>query len=404
MIGQWLDILTIWDYALLSALLLLFIYQVYFYARYIAAVPRAIRKANKRQKITQTQQDTTIPQENASFVSGVSIIVCARNEERNLRDYLLFLLNQDYPEFEIIVVNDESQDGTRESVEWYMVRDRRVRMTFVPFNAKVGSSKKLALTLGAKSAKYDILLLTDADCRPATTHWISSMVSPFQDPATEVVVGYGAYFVSDSALNRLIQYDTLFNGLHYLGAALTHRPYMGVGRNLAYRKDLFFSSGGFSSLMMVQAGDDDLFVNRVATRHNTTAVYAPESFTWSLPKTTWEDWFQQKRRHLGVSTYYNSHTKMRLGTEPMVRGLFYALLLASIVLFVLGYINLYCVLVALLLFVVRLIMQQLIINSATKRLYGRRLPLCTLYYDIILPLISLYIFFSAPFRRKKRIW
>lgn len=389
------DIFTLLDYCLLGAAAVLLLYQVYFYSRYIAAVPRALRRSRRRQSGEQTS-DT--PRQ------GVSVIICARNEEENLRDYLQALLTQDYPEYEIIVVNDESQDHTREAVEWYMVRDPRVRMTFVPMDARVGSTKKLALTLGAKSARYDILLLTDADCRPASPHWISRMVEPFDNPDTQIVLGFGAYFRRPTALNRLIQYDTLFNGLHYLGAALTGRPYMGVGRNLAYRKPFFFQSGGFTGLMRVMAGDDDLFVNRVATHRNTAVVVSPDSFTWSVPKDSLSDWLRQKRRHLSVSPHYRLLTRLHLGLEPLTRGLTYALVIAVGVLYALGYASLWTLLAVLGAFLVRAVLQLAVLYTARHRMFGAGQPLCILWHDIILPLISLYMLLTAPLHRTKPRW
>ena len=134
-----------------------------------------------------------------------------------------------------------------------------------------------------------------------------------------------------SHLNRLVQFDTLFNGLHYLGTALCGHPYMGVGRNLAYKKSLFFESGGFSHLMTTRAGDDDLFVNHVATRTNTSVVISRESLTWSPSKRTFKEWWQQKRRHLSVSPQYRTSTKCRLAFEPLTRGMFYLALIGTLV-------------------------------------------------------------------------
>lgn len=364
-----------------------FLFQVYFYARYMAAPMRKLRRDKKKQESTEAQDRTP--------VAGVSVVVCARNEGYNLEAYLQALLTQDYPLYEVIVVNDASEDNTAAVIDAYMVRDARVRTTFVPRGAWVGSSKKLAITLAAKAAKYDYLLLTDADCRPESTHWISSMMSGFSRPETQVVLGFGAYFRDHGGVSHLICYDTLFNGLHYMGAALCGHPYMGVGRNLAYKKDFFFESGGFSQLMTERAGDDDLFVNRVATGKNTEVVVSPESLTWSVPKHTWHDWLQQKRRHLSVSPKYRAGSKVRLGIEPLTRGIFYALLIA---IGVCG--SPIAWIAAAVLFGVRLLMQILILDLSAWRMGLQMYGLSVLWYDICLPIVSLYMLISQPFRRK----
>ena len=329
----------------------------------------------------------------------VSVIVCARNEQTNLQDYLHTLLTQDYPCYEVIVVNDSSEDDTQIILERYAQQCNNLYITFVPAGARVVSSKKLALTIGVKAANYDYLLLTDADCRPQSRYWIQEMMQGFRDEQTEVVLGYGAYFAKNSLLNSLINYDTLFIGMQYLGMAAAGHPYMGVGRNLAYKKDTFFRNSGFRGLLGERAGDDDLFVNKVTNHHNTTIICSPDSITWSAPKTSWKEWIHQKRRHLSVSPNYKFSSKLRLGIEPLTRGLFYALIIA---IFILG--SGWAMCAAYTLLWLRLIMQLCIINTSAHKLGGRLFGIEIVAYDIILPLISLWILFTQHFRKRPIYW
>ena len=279
-----------------------------------------------------------------------------------------------------------------------MVNDPRLHMTFVPYGARVGSTKKLALTLAAKAAQYDYLLLTDADCVPESPHWIAEMMKGFQ-PSIELVLGFSPYFCEKGSINRLVRYDTLFNGLHYLGAALCGHPYMGVGRNLAYRKSLFFESGGFTHLMTSIAGDDDLFVNHVATPENTAVVLSRDSYVWSLAKTNLRDWLQQKRRHVSVSPQYKTSTKCRLALEPVTRGLFYAMVIYIAVRYQLSVVSL----AAAGAFILRWIIQTAIINSAARRMGLKRFNMFSvLWFDIVLPLINLWMLIVP--KRKKIKW
>ena len=374
----WVFDISVAELCLAGLMLLAFVYEVYFYVRYQMSGIRG-----------QASDDS------GQLSEGVSVIVCARNEGYNLEAYVQSLLTQDYPTFEIILVNDGSEDDTRAVMDDYASQDQRVRTTFVPYGARVGSTKKLGLTLAAKAAKYDYLLLTDADCRPESNHWISSMMSGFANPQTEIVLGYGAYFSENSLLNDLIQYDTLFNGLHYMGAASTGKPYMGIGRNLAYRKQTFFGRGGFSDQMTECAGDDDLFVNKVATAENTVVVNTRDSITWSVPKTTWKDWLQQKRRHLSVSSAYKPATRSHLVNEPLARGLFYAALVA---LFVIG--EPLSMAFAYVLFVARLIMQLVVLNRGARALGQPAIGLELIWHDITLPLLTLVLMSG----KKKKTW
>jgi len=396
LINLQLDIL---DWILLGALALLFIAHLYFYARYMCAPARKLRRDKKNAQMVNDQM-VNLP--------GVSVVICAHNESYNLSQYLQALLTQDYPTYEVIVVDDGSEDSTRDVVESYMVNDPKLHMTFVPYGARVGSTKKLALTLAAKSAQYDYLLLTDADCIPESNQWIREMMRGFGEVQSDkvqgtkdIVLGFSPYFAECGSINRLVRYDTLFNGLHYLGAALCGHPYMGVGRNLAYRKAFFFESGGFTHQMTNRAGDDDLFVNHAATKENTAVVLSRKSYVWSLSKKTFKEWWQQKRRHLSVSPAYKRSTQFRLALEPMTRGLFYALVL-GILIYQLAMIHYQLpitnyqlsipLLAAVGLFLIRWIIQTAIINVSARRMGLKPFNMFSiLWFDIFLPLVNLWM-------------
>ena len=382
--------LALVDYVLLSALVLVMGYQVYFYVHYMCAVSRWQRH-NKHQEAEPVEE-----------CPGVSVIVCARNEEDNLQDYLQTLLAQDYPKFEVIVVNDGSEDKTQEVLERYALVSSNLYVTFVPRNAHVISTKKLALTIGAKAAHYDYLLLTDADCRPESRQWIREMVkgfAPRKGHGTEIVLGYGAYFEEDTLLNSLLNYDTLFNGMQYLGMAAAGHPYMGVGRNLAYRRATFFEHSGFRGLLAERAGDDDLFVNKIATRHNTSIVCSRESLTWSVPKHTWQEWIHQKRRHLSVSPNYKTGSKWRLVMEPMSRGLLYGLLIAV---FVCGSGVACCIAYGL--WLLRVLGQMVVMNVGAHRLGLRFQGIEIVVWDVLLPLLTLYILATQPLYKSRVLY
>jgi len=381
---------SVLDYCLLGALVVVLGYQLYFCLRYLCGVGRWQR----HRKHDEAEQAEECP--------GVSVIVCARNEEENLLNYLQTLLAQDYPKFEVIVVNDGSEDKTQEVLERYALVSSNLYVTFVPRGAHVISTKKLALTIGAKAAHYDYLLLTDADCRPESRQWIREMVkgfAPRKGHETEIVLGYGAYFEENTLLNSLLNYDTLFNGMQYLGMAAAGHPYMGVGRNLAYRRSTFFEHSGFRGLLAERAGDDDLFVNKIATRHNTSIVCSRESLTWSVPKHTWQEWIHQKRRHLSVSPNYRTDSKWRLVAEPMSRGLLYGLLIAV---FVCGG-GLACC-IAYGLWLLRVVGQMVVMNVGARRLGMRFQGIEIVVWDVLLPLLTLYILATQPLYRRRALY
>lgn len=354
-------------------LLMVFFYQVYFYFRYFNGVLHLHTKIENNKIQFQTEQPP------------VSVIICAKDEAYNLRKFLPFVLQQEYPNFEVIVINDGSTDETE-----ILLRDLcndypNLRTTFVPVGANNLSTKKLGLTLGIKAAKSDVLLFTDADCMPEDKFWIARMARNFSRE-TEFVLGYGAYFQKKGFLNRLITFDTLFVALQYMGMAAARKPYMGVGRNLAYRKETFFAQKGFASTLHLSSGDDDLLVNKACTKWNTKIEIAPDSITWSEPNTSFKGWFYQKERHLSVSSYYKNSSKFRLFFEPATRGIFY---LTVILAFIFG--GLVTQIATAVLLLARFIIQLSIINRSSKHFGGRKYVLTLPVFDIFLPLVNLYI-------------
>jgi len=248
----------------------------------------------------------------------VSIIICARNEDNNLSEHLPIILNQDYPNFEVIVVNDCSEDDTEIILTNLKKTFSHLRTTTIKNDDKFKHFKKLALTIGLKSAQNEWVLLTDADCKPTSKKWLSSMANNFKND-NEFILGYGRYEKLPGLTNKIIRAETALTGIQYLSFAMAGKPYMGVGRNLAYKKSVFFNNKGFASHIKLISGDDDLFVNSHANSNNTKVQYDYRSQTISVPKKTFKSWFYQKRRHITTGSFYNKKSKMLLGTELFSR-------------------------------------------------------------------------------------
>ena len=261
---------------------------------------------------------------NNSHFDGISIIICAKNEAAHLLGLIEKLLFQDYPLFEIVLINDHSSDASLSIMQDFEKRNANISV----FDLKSSTGKKAGITLGIKNAQYETLVFTDADCLPASNQWLKKMSAAFSRE-TQIVLGYGAYKkFKGSVLNKLIRFETLLTALQYCSYTLRKNPYMGVGRNLAYCKSLFNTSGGFEAHNHVKPGDDDLFVNQNATTTNVAVCTKPEAFTISAPKTNWRDWFIQKRRHVGVAHLYKPKHKLQLGLFYLSQAMFFLLFLA----------------------------------------------------------------------------
>ena len=382
--------LSIIYYILFAILTLSLFIQLGFYFIPYTAILRRVRSIKKGNVAHTVEQPP------------VSVIICARNEGENLRRFLPLVLEQDYLDYEVIIVNDGSCDDTENIIKDLQKIYHNLYITNIPQETRIISHKKLAITVGVKAAKNEILLFTDADCRPLTSNWIKTMVRNF-DNQTEFVLGHGNYYREKGFISSLISYDTLTIAMQYMGFALLGHPYMGVGRNMAYRRSTFFRLKGFAGFLHIASGDDDLLINAFGKKHNTRIEPSCEAETLSLPQNTFRDWYYQKLRHLSTVDVYKSGSKMWIGLEPLSRGLFY---LTTLLLVILGYNNLIILAIALGSFLLRFLIQFAIINLTAKAYKDKGFGLSIILFDIILPLVTLYILtIEKIFHRKaKFIW
>jgi glycosyltransferase involved in cell wall biosynthesis len=251
----------------------------------------------------------------AANLPPVSVILAARNESENLYNNLPKILEQDYPFFEVIIVNNQSTDDSAYLLSALQREYKNLYIIEVAKSHHLRPGKKLPLSLGIKAAKYEHFVFTDADCIPNSNQWLRKMGEKFVS-GTEIVLGYGPYTKQEGFLNRLIRFDTAWIGVNYMSMALAHLPYMGVGRNLAYTKNVFNTVSGFKSHYSLASGDDDLFIQEAARNKNYTISLDSEGFCYSEPHTTWTGWLFQKSRHYSTSNRYNILKKMLLGVYP----------------------------------------------------------------------------------------
>jgi glycosyltransferase involved in cell wall biosynthesis len=325
----------------------------------------------------------------------VSVIVCARDEAGNLAHNLPGVLVQTYPTtHEVIVVNDNSEDETKYLLEELRKTFRHLQMVNLNYEAKLIPGKKYPLSIGIKEAKHEVVLLTDADCMPATEFWLQKMQDGYAD-GIEIVLGYGSYNKKPGLLNKLIRFETFHTALQYLSYALAGTPYMGVGRNLSYTKKLFFQNKGFSSLNHVTGGDDDLFINMVATRHNTNVVIDPDAVTLSEPKKTWNDWIRQKTRHYTTGKYYKPKHRFLLGLYAITHFLFYPLFVLCLLFSDWRY--------ALVIFLIRFVTQGWIFYKSMDKLNEKDLWPWWWLLDIWM-FVYYLIFAPAVWKKPRKSW
>ena len=326
---------------------------------------------------------------------AVSVIICAKNEACNLKKLLPSILNQAYPNYEVIVVNDCSEDNSIEILEEYQKQYPHLRISNVKKDIKFTHNKKFAQFIGIKAAKNEILLFTDADCKPESDLWLEMMTSHFNEKIS-FVLGYGGYLNENGLLNKYIRYDSVTIAMQYFGMAIHGLPYMGVGRNLAYRSSLFFANKGYGTHNHLISGDDDLFVNTNAKRNNTSVEFRKESHTRSIPYRQLNEWISQKKRHLTTAPYYKFRDKLLLITEPLTRIIFFT---AFIILIFFS--NLWPLVLAV--FVLRLITQLIVFMLVQKKLNEPGLLFYSIFFDAFSPVINSIIFLSNTGNRSRKI-
>ncbi|RKR85240.1 cellulose synthase/poly-beta-1,6-N-acetylglucosamine synthase-like glycosyltransferase [Mucilaginibacter gracilis] len=305
----------------------------------------------------------------------ISVIISARNEHDNLKNNLPIILDQDYPDYEVVVVNDCSSDMSDYLLLEYEKQYPKLKVVTVTEHPRFKTGKKFALTMGIKAAKNEHLLFTDADCEPVSGRWIARMADKFKGK-TAIVLGYSPYKRQRGLLNLFIRFETLKTAINYLSAALNGEAYMGIGRNMAYTKTLFFANKGFAAHMHVMAGDDDLFVNQNATSQNVDIEIHRDAHILSSPKETFRSYYRQKKRHMGVGKLYKNKHRRFLSFDAISGFVFYALLIYLAVVSYLPWMLLGV-------FMFRLIFQVAIYNNIYKKLSCADLIWYLPFFDII---------------------
>jgi len=331
----------------------------------------------------------------------VSVIVYLKSSKQDLEQFLSNILEQDYPEFEVIIVTDSILDVDEEILKRLKNQYENLYSTHVPGNTKNVSRKKLALTLGIKAAKYDKLLFTESDSRLRTTDWIFSMVRHFSDAKT-VVLGFSALESTENLSHRFMEYDYFFSNLQMISCALLNKPYTGNGRNLAYSEEHFIEQRGFVKHRILQHGEDDLFINDIATGDNTAVELSISSVT--IAKISdFQDWKRQKTDRMLTQYFYKRGPVAFWRLESYTRIGFYAALIACLILGFPYLSQQYLLLpeIALTCFVIRFSSQLFIINNILKHLHLEKFYSTILLFDVLQPFVNLYFYIYRFLKGKK---
>ena len=325
-----------------------------------------------------------------SDLEPASIVICARDAYKYLTELIPALLHQDYPDYEIVVVNDCSDDETEEYLKDLARKEPKIKPVQLKQHLNFFNGRKFPLSMGIKSAKNDLIVLTECNCMPVNDLWLRSVVECY-GKNTEVVIGYSPIMHRKSSFNRIMRFDALQQGLLYLSAALKGHPYMGIGKNLSYRKDLFYRNNGFISHYTTSVGDDDLFISQVAHKKNTEVLIDDQNAILTTPTRSFRLWMRQKSGRYSTIPKYSLRARFSLGLFYLSQFVFYASFVTLLCLkpaFALSIGAMYYIPILVFLFLLRYGTQLFIYHKASKRVGDKGLLPGLLVYDLLFTFLS----------------
>ena len=335
----------------------------------------------------------------ATDTPPLSVIIVAKNAASDLQKNLPAILEQDYPNFEVIVIYEQLTDeNCEETLKILQEKYPHLYHSFIPNSARYISHKKLGITMGIKASHHEWVIFTEPNCKPSSNQWLRKMASNFT-PDTDIVLGYSNYEEAKGWFNRKITFDTLLSSMRYLGMAINGHPYMGCGRNLAYRKSLYYNQKGFTNHLNLQRGEDDLFINQVTTANNTRVEASSESVMRITTPHYPKSWKEEKLSYVTTSRHFKGTAQYLIGGESCSRLLFLACVLVCIVFGIIKQ-DWIMVGIASLLWVLRFILQVVVFRKTSIALNERKFIFTLPLFDWMQPLWNLGFKLQQRFIRK----
>ncbi|MDR3366019.1 MAG: glycosyltransferase [Prevotellaceae bacterium] len=373
---QWAAI-PAYGYALYGGFVLCTLVQLYYYLIHFGRVVRFRSKSGKEKGVQ----------------PPVSIVICSKNEQHNLKKNLPLFLRQDYPHFEVVVVNDGSTDESEMLLYELKQEYTNLQITTIEQDRKFVHDRKLAITVGIKAARYDAIIFTEPDCTPNSDKWLSAMQHAF-GKGGEVVISYCRSTSRRGIAGKIMRSDSVFSALFSLCAAIKGKPYRGSIKNMGLSQALFFRNKGFASYSAYPRSEETVFLCRNANRKNTRVTLAHDAILASSQKLTFGQWFQQKCIYTSLLTI-GKRGKKHINTEMASRVLFLLCVaaLAGIAALRQTYLP---IAAAAPLILIRFAAKVAVFYRATKKLQEHGMLIWLLLYDIFSPVLAFVTSMAQP--------
>lgn len=228
--------------------------------------------------------------------TSFSINIAVRNEVENIKSLLenLVLLNYPTELFEIVLIDDQSEDHTMDLAKEYLSKFHINYQVLYLVNA---DGKKNALKMGIETSNYDWIVTTDGDC-VVNRDWLKCIDQKIQSTQPKMVVGPVCLSNSDQLFGQMQQME--FSSLIASAAAglYFNRPNMCNGANLAFEKSIFFEVGGYSSHQNIASGDDEFLMHEVWQAYPQSVVFNKtiSSVVYTQPSNSWKSFSNQRKR------------------------------------------------------------------------------------------------------------
>lgn len=330
---------------------------------------------------------------NTNFNQAISVIIAAKNEHKNLIENLPLILNQTYENFEVIVVNDGSYDGTKELLDKLALTHSNLKPVHLKIEEQYQKGKKFALTIGIKAAENEYLLFTDADCKPQSDQWIKLMSEQYL--TNDIILGVAPINTKSNLLGSIVSYETFHTAIQYLGYANRNKTYMGVGRNLGYKKSVFFENKGFASHQHMMSGDDDLFIQEASAHKKVGFCFDTESLMYSDAPSSFGKWVKQKIRHMSASNEYQFIYKLMLGLYSLSQIIWFS----SVVIFLLVYPSYWYTVIGFVF--LKWLIQWVIFGKFALKINARKITYFLPIYDILYTFYLIIFGLIKPFLKPK---
>lgn len=327
----------------------------------------------------------------------VSVVMVVKDAASVLLKTLPRLLNQQYDDFEIVMVNDNSQDETKLLILEYQQQYKNIKLVDLETAVTTIRGKKFALSMGIRCASHEHIIITDPECSPTSTHWIEKMAQNFVGQK-KIVLGYSTYEKRNTPFNRLLHFDTLFNAMEYFSLARIHSTYRGDNKNLAFASSLFDAQRGFAAHNHISYGDEDIFISRAANKSNTAIEFSPDAVTVLQRGTNHRYWRDHKEGLYFTRKYNTFKNRLLLNGFGVVNILFYVTLALAVIF---TYSDIVLLSVTLGIIALRLISQYFVFGFAAKKLQEKQVIPALLFYDLIFAFLNPIYYLAAQLHRER---